>query len=438
MRWILDLTYFLVAMITLPVWLPAMVRSGKIRTDWRGRFGWTGPEVRRPVTPSQGADPDSPRLLIHAVSVGEVNAIRPLVDSLIDHEPHLRLIIAATTDTGMQRARDLFQHRAECVVVRFPFDFSFAVARFLRAVRPDVVALTELEVWPNFTAACSRRNIPLAVINGRLSARSFRWYRRVAPFVRPGFRRLHRVAVQDETYAARFRELGVSQNRLLVNGTMKWDAACIADDVPGAAQLADEMGIDRDKPLVVAGSTAPGEHELLHDAVGKKSQLLCAPRKPEWFDQAAVALPQCARRSRGDQGSPTGRFLLDTIGELRKAYALADVVVVGRTFGSLHGSDMMEPVALGKAVIVGPQVEDFQQTAEALRAGDGIVQCDPNSLAETIRALLANPRRRRELGENGRRVIRAHQGATASNTAMLLEMLAESGKLEPAMEPGVR
>src|SRR5262249_14810801 len=144
--------------------------------------------------------------------------------------------------------------------------------------------------------------------------------------------------------------------------------------VEGAEQLGVEMGIDRGKPLVVAGSTAPDEHELLVNAVPEGVQLLCAPRRPEWFDHAAAVLAGCARRSKGERGSSAGRFLLDTIGELRMAYALADIVVVGRSFGNLHGSDMIEPVALGKPTIIGPAVADFQDAVDALLTGDGILQ----------------------------------------------------------------
>jgi 3-deoxy-D-manno-octulosonic-acid transferase len=207
---------------------------------------------------------------------------------------------------------------------------------------------------------------------------------------------------------------------------MKWDTAEIADVVEGSDALAEALGIDRNRPLVVAGSTAPGEHELLVEAVADGVQLLCAPRKPEWFDQAAAALPGCARRSRGDHGSSTGRFLLDTIGELRAAYALADVVVVGRSFGSLHGSDMMEPVALGAATIVGPAVADFQDTVDALLAGNGLVQTDRESLATVVRRLLDEPERRRVLADNARRVIRVQQGATERNAALIRSLVEET------------
>ena len=221
----------------------------------------------------------------------------------------------------------------------------------------------------------------------------------------------------------RFAHLGVAGERIRVTGTMKWDTAQIADDVEGADELAKALGIDRSRPLVVAGSTGPGEHELMVSVIENGVQLLCAPRRPEWFDQAAAAMPGCARRSTGKRGSSTGRFLLDTIGELRQAYALADVVVVGRSFFNLHGSDMMEPVALGNATVVGPAVADFRDTVDALLAGDGLVQTDREHLVDTLRTLLDDEQRRLQLGANGRTVLRANQGATARNCELIAELL---------------
>jgi 3-deoxy-D-manno-octulosonic-acid transferase len=414
-----DLVYLVVAVVSSPVWLVRLIRTGKIRTDWRGRFGRT--EALSPA--------GRPRVLINAVSVGEVNAARSLVERLAAPPLEAQIVVAVTTNTGFARARSVFGggHR----VVRYPLDFTFAVGRFLRAIRPDVAVLIELEVWPNFVRIATRRGIPICVVNGRLTERSARGYRRLGSLVRPTFARLAFAAVQNDAYAARFRAVGTAADRVHVTGTMKWDTAEIADRVEGAEALAEAMGIDRDRALVVGGSTAPGEHELLVEAVPDGVQLLCAPRKPEWFDQAAAAMPGCARRSKGDRGSPTGRFLLDTIGELRAAYALADVAVIGRSFGNLHGSDMMEAVALGAATVVGPAVADFQDTVDALVAGDGIVQTDRDNLAAEIRSLLDAPERRRALAANARRVIRAQQGATERN-AELIRSLLHRGRDEEA------
>ena len=420
---LIDLLYLIVAVVSSPVWLVRMIRTGKIKTDWAGRFGRA-----EPLPP-----PRRPRILVHAVSVGEVNAARKLLARLVAPPLEAEIVVCSTTNTGCARAEALFG--GTHYLARYPLDFSFAVNRFLRAIQPDVIVLIELEVWPNFVKAAARRCIPVCVVNGRLTQRSAAGYRRLAVLVRPIFRRLTLAAVQNEPYARRFRRVGVPAERVHVTGTMKWDTAEIADAVEGADALAEAMGIDRSRPLVVAGSTAPGEHELLVEAVPDGVQLLCAPRKPEWFDQSAAAMPGCARRSRGDRGSTTGRFLLDTIGELRAAYALADVVVVGRSFGNLHGSDMMEPVALGAATVVGPAVADFQDTVDALLAGDGLIQTDRHHLAGVIRDLLDDPERRRVLAANARRVIRAQQGATERNAALIRTLIQESLEADREVSP---
>ncbi|MCA9311692.1 MAG: hypothetical protein KDA21_10835, partial [Phycisphaerales bacterium] len=186
------------------------------------------------------------------------------------------------------------------------------------------------------------------------------------------------------------------------------------------------------RPLIVAGSTGPGEEALLDTACRRAFpagvQLLCAPRKPERFDEAAAVFPGCARRStRPDHQAPAspanGRFILDTIGELRKAYALADVIVVGRSFGRLYGSDPMEPAALGKAIVIGPAVDDFQRTVDAMLKAEAIVQCEGGELAGVLADLLADDTRRRTLGVRALRCVHAHQGASRRHADLLVTLL---------------
>ncbi len=406
---LLDLVYLAVAICTAPWWMR------KARGGWGERFGKTSP------LPEMGPEFDR-RLLLHAVSVGEVNLTRPLVAELARAAPRTQVVIASTTDTGTARARELYG--ATHHVVRFPLDASWAVRRFLRAVRPDAVALVELELWPNFMRICAAGDVPVCVVNGRLSARSFKGYRRLRGFMGRYFAQLAFAAVQDDAYRDRFVEMGVSPSRCVVAGSMKWDGVAVGETVEGADDLARELGIDRARPLVVAGSTAPGEHELLRDALPEGAQLLCAPRRPEWFDQAAEALPGCARRSAGGPGAHgSGLFLLDTMGELRKAYALADVVVVGRSFGALHGSDPMEPAALGKPLLIGPAHSDFESAVSALREGGALEVVEACELAARLAALLADGSLRSERGRSAERVVRAHQGPARAHAQMLRELM---------------
>ncbi len=351
------------------------------------------------------------------MSVGEVNAIDLMVETMQSAEFGMEPVVSSMTDTGYRRAKSLFAGR--CEVVRWPFDATFAVERLLDRVGPDAVGLVELEVWPNFLRSCARRDIPVAVINGRLSERSHRRYQGLGPIGRRLFSGLRRIGVQDEVYAERFGSLGLPPDRIVVTGSMKWDTARIADEVDGADALAEAMGIDRNLPLVVAGSTAPEEHLLLREAVPAGVQLLCAPRKPEWFEAAARTLEGCARRSAGTRGSSTGRFLLDTIGELRAAYGLADIVVVGRTFVDLGGSDMIEPVALGRPTVIGPDVRNFEVISKALIDAQGVVQTDAADLGTVIESLLTSPAKGVDMTNRGRACIRERQGATHRHAALL-------------------
>lgn len=509
MRALTDTAYFLAAIFTSPLWLWWLFRSGQQRTDWRARFGFGAdlPRVRAaPATNAPSAKStetltvqasskawDSSqsgasanfkraRILVHAVSMGEVNAARLLVERLCQH---CEVVLSATTDTGFARA--LAVAPAGVSVVRYPLDINMAVERFLNRVQPDLVALVELEAWPNFIRACSSRGIPIAVVNGRISDRGFRRYKLARWFLNPLFQRFRFVSAQTQIYADRFVFMGVPTERVHVGGTMKWDTARIApaltvthaasDHVDAHAHtnsatsnahaenagaleltneiaqqraledaqqlandLARELGIDPLRPLVVAGSTAEGEEKLLHACVPEGVQLLCAPRKPARFDAAAIDLPGCVRRTHRAIGSGDGqrgsdRFLLDTMGELKKAYALATVVVVGRSFGDLHGSDMMEPVALGKATIIGPRYGDFADTAQKLLEAGGLLCVTRQALPRVLQELIADAAARQRMIDAALGVIRREQGATMRNEMLLRELLQETIHARAPVEP---
>lgn len=408
-----DLAYGVGAALLAPVWMR------KSRAGWDERFGHT------PPLPAKGAR----RLMVHGVSMGEQGALRTLIPMLLDGGAEV--VVSASTDTGIEQARKLYGSMQGVHVVRYPLDFSSSVKRFLDATAPDAVALCELEVWPNFIAACTRRGLPVAVINGRLSAKSFKGYKRLRPLLRHTFARLSLAAVQDEAYAERFRAMGVPESRITIADTMKWDTAQLTDEVAGADDLAVAMGIDRSKLLVVAGSTSEGEERLLHEACPPGVQLLCAPRKPERFDAAAADLPGCSRRSgaahRAGLGSGKPRFLLDTLGELRKAYALADVVVVGRSFAlpgaQKGGSDPIEPVALGKATVIGPSYANFTTVVDTLRSAGGLDVASAGELRVVLGGLLNDASKRAAMARRGRACIREHQGSTRRQATLLLAML---------------
>ncbi|MDX1682521.1 MAG: glycosyltransferase N-terminal domain-containing protein [Phycisphaeraceae bacterium] len=412
MTWLRDIAYAFVLLVTAPVWLWRLIATGKWQTDWAGRLG------RAPRLPN----PDGqPRVLIHAVSVGEVNAVRALVEQLADRDD-LEVVVATTTNTGFDRATSVFGDRL--TVLRYPLDFSGAVRRFLDRVRPTAVVQVELELWPNFVTWCRHRGIAVLVVNGRLSERSFRRYRLIAPLVRPVFAAVTAAAVQTDVYARRFEALGTPAQAITVAGSMKWDTAPDPGDVTGADALAEALGIDHDRPVIVAGSTGPGEETWLTERCPDGAQLILVPRKPERFDAVAADLPGIVRRSDhpdGQTGPGGDRFLLDTMGELLKAYQLADIAIVGRSFLGLHGSNPLEPIGLGRPTLIGPHHDDFKQMVAALADEDGIlVTDDPGPV---LADLLDDPDRRQALAERGRAVIEANRGATDRQAALILEHL---------------
>ncbi len=398
-----DIAYLLALPFLLLYAIFSRLKGHPPRKDLGGRLGC-----------GKSLESHPKRVLLHAVSVGEVNAIRTLVSDL--QSQGYDVVICVTTDTGIALAMELYSD--SCHVTRFPFDFSFSIRQFLNRIQPTIVALVELEVWPNLVSSCSKRKIPVVVINGRLSERSFKRYRLAKPLLGKTFARLTAIGMQNELYAERAKKLGAV--KVTVEGTMKWDNATLEDEIEGAEELADDLHIDLKKPLVVAGSTAPGEHELLMQSVPEGVQLLCAPRRPEWFDEAAKTFPSCNRRTSSNRHD-TSYFLLDTIGELHKAYALADVVVIGRSFAPLHGSDPIQSIALGKPTIIGPNVSDFKDMVQLLVQGEGIVQCEASELAKQIQMLLGDDKLRNALSICGKEVIASQQGATKRYEELIAE-----------------
>ncbi|MCC6682904.1 MAG: 3-deoxy-D-manno-octulosonic acid transferase [Phycisphaeraceae bacterium] len=428
----LDILYATGGLLSSPVWAFNLLRTGKWRTDWPGRFGFGQALAATSNTTSGGASGDTSggRLMIHAVSVGEVNATAALITELQQRRPNLQIILSATTNTGHARAVQRYGDKIS--IVRYPFDFTGSVRRLLDRVRPDAVALMELEVWPNFVQACRQRNIPVVVINGRLTARSFRRYQRLGPMIYRAFHQVTAAGVQTQDYAQRFASLGVPDQSVTVLDTMKWDTAPAPGSVTieGADELAADMGIDRDKPLIVAGSTGPGEEKILLEAKLPGVQLMIVPRKPERFDEVAALCPGIIRRTQPSAiRHPTSDiYLLDTMGELRKAYALADVVIVGRTFcpkERLGGSDPIEPIALGKPTVQGTDYYNFAEVVEAFLADDGIVVSD-DPMSAALR-LLENRERAAQLTANGQAVIARRRGATQRYADLLLKYLPPLG-----------
>ncbi|MGV6815273.1 MAG: 3-deoxy-D-manno-octulosonic acid transferase, partial [Phycisphaerales bacterium] len=398
-----------------PLWMR------KKREGWDQRCGHVDTMLK-----AQG-EASRKRVMLHAVSVGEVNALRQLVPMLSEQ---VHVIVSVTTDTGLAQASRLFGEMDYVDVVRYPLDCSWMVNRFLDVVKPDVVGLVELEVWPNFVNMSVKRGIPIGIINGRLSARSFNGYRKVRFLLRPTFARLGFVCVQDQDYADRIVAMGTPSDRVQITGSMKWDAVDASvhtEPSSKATEIAEAMGIDLSRPIVVAGSTGPGEEAMLDraidQAVDSDVQLVIAPRKTDRFDEAADAMPGCVRRTANEKRDGATRFLLDTIGELSAVYELADVVIIGRSFFDLYGSDPVEPAAMGKPVLIGPRYSDFQQAMGALLEAGAVQVVDRQGVGGAVARLLGDSSLREAIGERARACVGGQQGASQRHCAVLMHQV---------------
>ncbi|MBK9119461.1 MAG: 3-deoxy-D-manno-octulosonic acid transferase [Phycisphaerales bacterium] len=424
-----DLAYFLALLVAWPWLVYRRWTRGNSGTPLREYFGQIPP---RPVA--------ARCVWIHAVSLGEINATRTLVAELRQRAPEVIVALSSTTATGLAQARRLYP---QLVTFRLPLDFSFAIRTLMQRLRPSAIVLMELEVWPNLIEVATQEEVPVVIANGRITAersmRRFRWpvLRWVA---RRMFTRLAWVGAQDQTYQARFVELGVPADRVEVTGSVKYDGAAVADQIEGQEELQAAMGIDPQRPLWVCGSTGPGEEDEILAAYTKllehfpALQLAIIPRKPERFDEVADLIVTrgyaCLRRSTGAPRVPPGVaepvpvFLGDTMGELRKFYALATVVFVGRSLVPLGGSDVMEVAGLGKPLVIGPYTDNFAEAVNLLLADGGCRRLTgPAALAPAITDLLRHPERRERMGAAGRKAILGRRGATARTVDRLLSLL---------------
>jgi len=431
---LLDAIYVCGLAATSPVWLYRMIRHGRYRTDIGQRLG--AAPVRWGLQPI---------IWIHGVSLGEVNAARTLAGELLGQLPDFRVVISSTTATGMAAAKRLFA--PDHLVFRWPMDFTLAVRRALNRLRPDLVVLIEGEIWPNFLAACNRRGIPVVVVNGRIGAsKGYPRYRRLGPLAARLFNRLTAVGAQDESYAKMYRGLGVAPEKVHVTGMMKFDTAVVADRVAGQEALAAALGLRPDEPLLVAGGTGPGEEKLLLDVYEhlkrghRDVRLAVVPRKPERFDEVARLIAArglaVVRRSERPDGEarelPRGAVILgDTMGELRKFYALGACLFVGRSLVPMGGSDMIEAAALGRPTAFGPHTFNFPQ-ADGLAAHGCARVADADELSRTFDAWLSDPAAAAEAARAARQYVCSRQGATRRNVEMICRVLGR----DPAAAPG--
>lgn len=424
---IVDFAYFGALHLAWPylLWKVAPARGRRHLAGLSERMGRCAPR--------QG---DRPCIWIHGVSVGEIRAAGPLIAALEQQLPGYDIALSTTTGTGQEVARRSYGDRR---VFYYPLDLSFAVRRCFDAIRPDLVVLVELEIWPNFLGEAWRRRVPVALVNGRISEKSFRGYRLVRRWLFDPIGKIGRFCVQDEVYAQRIRRLGIPERQIHITGSMKYDQIRVAADADGAAVRRD-MGVGGDETVVIGGSTHPGEERALLLAYQRlraqhpRLRLVLVPRHTERTEEVRrqivdLGLQTVTRTERVQAGATTridagAVLLVDTIGELGRLYAAADVVFVGGSLIPHGGQNMLEPAALGKPTVFGPSYENFMEPVERLLAARGARLVPGEAeLERTLGELLERPDEAIAMGERGRQAMLSARGATARTVAVIKELV---------------
>jgi 3-deoxy-D-manno-octulosonic-acid transferase len=424
----------LVALVAgAPWWLWKMATTHKYREGLAERLG------RVPAFKDRRGQPV---LWLHAVSVGEVLAVSRLVSELERAFPELQLLISTTTRTGQAVARERFDEER---VFYCPLDLPWAVHAYLNALQPRLLVLAETEFWPNLLSGCFRRGIPVAVVNARISDRSWPRYRRLKALWRPILSQISRVLAQSEADAERLRALGCREDRVSVAGNLKFDVRAAAE--ADATRLLKALGPGL--RFVVAGSTLEGEEAALLSvwphllAADPELALVLAPRHPERFTAVAALLEQSGIpwvrrsdwRSQGEASIQPGDSLkplhpgqivfLDTIGELASVYSLAAVAFVGGSLIPAGGHNPLEPAQFGVPIVTGPHYINFRAITEDLRAHNAVRIASKEDLAATLIELLRDPAAAASMGERARQVFEQQAGATHRCVAALRELLSQ-------------
>ena len=383
-----------------------------LRLWWRGR---REPRYREAVAERFGRYRGPAKegvIWIHAVSVGEARAAAPLVKALAGHP----ILMTCTTAAGRETLEQVYGDSV--LAAYFPYDYPQAVERFLRHFRPRLAILMETEVWPNLLFACSKRNVPVVLANARMSERSARGYARWPGLTRPAFASLGAVCAQSPADAERLRALGAAN--VEVTGNLKFDAHPDASQV--AAGQAWRARLHR--PVVLLASTREGEEKLLLAERAPAAVLtVVVPRHPQRFDEvAALADSRRTRQPLPAIGERT--HLGDTMGEMAFYYGACDVAVIGGSFAPLGGQNLIEALACGAPVVLGPHMFNFAEaTRLALAAGAAVQAADAQSAMQAAFALLGDEERRRKMSAAGRKLCEAHRGATAHHLAICRRLL---------------
>jgi 3-deoxy-D-manno-octulosonic-acid transferase len=437
-RWLFNLIYFGILLFCAPILLYQSVRHGKYRTGWRQKLFGRVPKRQR-ILKGRAESPHTKIVWFHAVSVGEVKLLHPLLQKIRDTKPDWCCTISTTSKTGMDLAKQMFGH--EWTVFYCPLDFSWAVRTALQRIKPDMLVLVEQELWPNLIETAKKSGVKLAIVNGRFGEGGYKRYLWIRPIVAPLLQQFDLIAPQSELYAGWFRRLGVSSEVIRITGSIKFDGANTDRNNPGTEHLRTLAGILADDIVFVAGSTQHPEETFAIECYEhlKKDfpqlRLIIVPRHPERFEEVSAMLNSkdilWERRSTlpEERKSQHPRILLvDTIGELGKWWGTATIAYVGGSMGKRNGQNMIEPAAYGAAVCFGPNTKNFHHVVEMmLRDNAAQVVHDQREMEHFVRRCLEEPGFAEQLGTNAQNLVQRQIGAT-QKTLEALQTVLENGK----------
>jgi len=391
-------------------------RNPDYRRRWKERFGF----------PDKISSHDK-IIWLHAVSVGEVQASRPLVNGLLDEYPDYKILITTMTPTGADSVKQYFGESVRHLYI--PYDLPVAVKHFISVIEPSILIVMETELWPNLFHYCHATNIPVVVVNARMSEKSAKGYHRFSSLTRPMLENISLIVAQGKKDAERLIALGADSNKVNVTGNLKFDIHLPHSVTEQAQALRRYLSVNR--PVWIAASTHEGEEKIILDAFDKVLQqqpqclLVIVPRHP---DRSAGVRELCTKRNlkvlcKSDNKECDENvkiFILDALGELPMYYAAADVAFVGGSFAEIGGHNMLEPASLGLPVIMGPHVFNFQEISQLLLdEGAAWKVTNADELSSRVNGLLADANMRHSIGELGRNIVMKNRG----NVEKIMELM---------------
>lgn len=433
MPYLLNLAYVALLIFLLPRFLYVALRTGKYREGFGEKFLGRVPN----------RDGHKSCIWIHAVSVGEVNLIATLLEKIRSDCPDTQCVVSTTTKTGYDLARRRY---SDLEVFYCPLDFTWSTRTAMRRIRPDLLVLAELELWPNLIGAAKLCGAKIAVVNGRLSDHSFRGYRKIRPVFASVLRKIDLIAAGNEQYADRFRDLGARPESVHVTGSLKFDGAQSDRNNSATQHLRQLAGIDDHDIVFLVGSTQDPEESTALSVFRRLSikdnrlRLILVPRHPERFDAVAAILDASGmpwqRRSRLDSENPSeARILLvDAIGELGAWWGTAQIAFVGGSLTRRGGQNMIEPAAYGAAVSFGPNTWNFREVVATMLASDAAqVIHDELELFQFVERCLDDPSYGQSLGRNAQALVQSQLGASQRTVDHLITLLDRRPSSRPAL-----